>query len=390
MPQIVFAMLLLFCSGLLGAQETQVHQRVIGPFDRKDAPSHQARLQAALDAPLDTPRTYVLAPGEYRLSDPAGLRIPADSTLDMRGARLVFEENMAADGQALLLEGVSNMTLLGGEITGKRDAWDPGVNIAGVRVRGDAHDIAIAELRCVDLSSNAVGVFGAGDDAPIRGVTLRHVTAINCCNFYGDYLSDHVGPAPGSVREDQGTVAFYYVDGWLVTGCRFEHSQSDGTHFYHAHNGRFVDCVVADSKMGGYFLEGCEQVVASGNLIQRNGSRGVTIERDSRYCTLENNLVALSGREGLWAPDVECVIVSGNIFRENGQKDDAARDSEIRLDDGEKYPTRTADIRIEGNIFQTSAHQLAAVYVGNGVEDFTLGENTFRGSAPMLFREPAE
>ena len=374
--------------GPTASGESGMFQRTIGPFSREEAPRHQSLIQNALDEPLEAPRTFVFAPGGYCLSDSAGLRVPGDSTVVMHGARFVFAREMAVDGQAFLVEDVSNVTFTGGEIVGQRDSWDPGVNIAGIRVLGDVHDLVVADLRCVDLSSNAVGVFGAGDDAPIRDVTLRHVIGANCCNYYGDYLSDHSGPAPGSDRKDQGTVAFYHVDGWLVTGCRFEKSQSDGTHFYHCRNGRFVDCVVADSKMGGYFLEGCEHVVASGNLVQRNGSRGVTIERDSRFCTLQNNLVTFSGREGLWAPNVEGIVVAGNIFRENGQKDDAQKDCEIRLDNEKDYAVKTADIRIEGNIFCTKTHQTAAIFLGPGVEGVTPGENTYRGDAPPLYTAP--
>jgi Right handed beta helix region len=399
MPQAGFvALLLLVNLGSQAATEmpkdfrvsggTLMFQRTIGPISREEASRHQAVIQACLDKPLDTPRTFVFAPGEYCLSDPSGLRVPGDSTVVMHGARFVFAKDMQADGQAFLVENASNVTFVGGEIVGQRDAWDPGVNIAGIRVLGNVHDVTISDLRCENLSSNAVGVFGASDDAPIRDVKLRHVVGINCCNYYGDYLSGHSGPAPGSDRKDQGTVALYHVDGWLVTGCRFEKSQSDGTHFYHAHNGRFVDSVVTDSQMGGYFLEGCEQVLASGNLVQRNGSRGVTIERDSRFCTLQNNLVAFSGREGLWAPDVAGIIVAGNIFRENGQKDDGEKDCEIRLDDEDRYPTKTVDVRIEGNVFCTKACQTAAIFMGPGVEGVSPGDNTYRGEAPPLYTAP--
>ena len=299
----------------------------------------------------------------------------------MTGARFVCAENMREDGQCFLIENASNITFRGGEIIGRRDCWDGGTNIAGIRISGDVHDIQIAGTTFSNLTSNAVGVFGASDGKPIRDITLLNVTGINCCNFYGDYLSENIGPAPGSDRKDQGTVALYHVHGWLVDGCRFEKSQSDGTHFYHSHNGRFVNSVVADSQMGGYFLEGCEQVLASGNLILRNGSRGVTIERDSRYCTLTNNLIAESGREGLWAPDVAGILVNSNIFRSNGRKDDKERDCEIRLDNSAKYKTTTSNIRIEGNLFQTDAHQTAAVYVGETVQDVVIKDNTFSGGA---------
>ncbi|MBN2309515.1 MAG: right-handed parallel beta-helix repeat-containing protein [Candidatus Hydrogenedentes bacterium] len=360
----------------------------IGPFSAREAAHHQGWIQTQLDQAAGTSRVFVFAPGEYVLSDPQGVRVPDGATLILDGAAFVFAEAMDADGQAFLLDNVSNVSLCGGEIRGRRDAWDPGVNIAGVRAYGSGQNLRISGLRCTDLSSNAVGVFGESDEAPFRNVTLSQIEAVNCCNFYGDYLQPNVGPAPGSDRKDQGGVAFYFVDGWLVDGCRFEKSQSDGTHFFHAHNGRFANSVVARSQMGGYFLEGCRQVIASGNLVLGNGSRGVTIERDSRCCTLVNNIVEGSGREGLWAPDVAGIIVASNIFRENGRKDDGERDCEIRLDDTDGYATHTREIRIEGNVFYTSEHQTAAIYLGQGVEPVPVDANTFSGPAPACAVAP--
>lgn len=357
----------------------------IGPFAAGDGARHQGWIQEKMNAGAGQAQMYRFAPGEYLLSDPRGLRVPPDSVLMMDGARFVWAESIGSDGQTFLLENVSNVSIEGGMILGCRDRWEPGVNVAGVRILGASKDIRIAGLTCENLSSNAVGVFGAADNLPIRNVALTQVAAINCCNYYGDYLQPGKGPAPGSAREDQGSVAMYFVDGWLVDGCRFERSQSDGTHFFHSPNGRFVNSVVAESKMGGYFLEGCENVLASGNLIRENGSRGVTIERDSKNCTLSNNLVTRSGREGLWAPDVSGVIVSGNIFKENGQKDDGERDCEIRVDNTSEYATETQDLIIEGNIFHTNAHQTAAIFLGKGVREAFIGHNTFRGAAPSCY-----
>jgi len=61
--------------------------------------------------------------------------------------------------------------------------------------------------------------------------------------------------------------------------------------------GQIIGNTIAQAQMGGLFLEGCEDVVAIGNLIRRNGSRGVTIERDSLRCILANNIVEENGRD---------------------------------------------------------------------------------------------
>jgi hypothetical protein len=354
----------------------------IGPFRARDATNHGKWIQQRLDQAKDRPVVFEFSPGDYILADAEGLRVPTGATLMMTGARFLLAKEIQADGQAFLLDSVQDVILQGGEIVGARSTWDPGVNVAGVRVAGSAANIRITDLTCRDLSSNAVGVFGESADTPIRNVSLTRVVGINCCNVYVDYLQSPRGPAPGSDRRDQGTVALYYVDGWSVDACRFENSQSDGTHFFQSRNGRFTNSSVTGSRMGGYFLEGCENVLATGNLIRENGSRGVTIERDSRFCTLASSLIMHSGREGLWMPDVSSIIVTDNIFVENGRKDDGEKDCEIRLDDTAEYKTETRDVRIGGNIFRTSAHQTAVIYSGAGVHGLAVDGNTFHGPAP--------
>ncbi len=384
---ILFCMFVGFLTQTGLAQESSLNEQKssaihIGPFQKNDALYHQGWIQESLDGAGKDHQTFIFAPGEYFITGPKGLLLPANSTLIMQGARFLCAKDMQTDGQCFLVENISNVSLQGGEVIGQRDEWDAGTNIAGVRIYGDVNSVCLSNMTFKNLSSNAVGMFGESEENPIKNVTLSNVRGINCCNFYGDYLSDNPGPAKGSHRKDQGTVAFYYVNDWLVSECRFEQSQSDGTHFYHSHNGIFVDNFVADSKMGGYFIEGCEQVLAADNIIIRNGSRGCTIERDSRFCTLADNLVAFSGREGLWAPNVEEIIVTSNIFRENGQKDDKERDCEIRLDNTDRYEIDTADIQILNNIFHTNKHQTAVIYLDDDLENIMIENNIYRGPAP--------
>lgn len=350
---------------------------------RNTVEPHAQAIQRALDAVPDTGGTVVFPPMTYVIDKPHGLSIRSNMTLQMYGARFVCAENMVEDGQIFRGENVHNVHFLGGSIIGKRGAWKPETNIAGIRFFGESSGVRIDDMRFEDLSSNAIGLFGADEEHRITDVRVRDVTVRNCCNYYGDYLDVDKGPAKGSAREDQGGIAFYFVDDWVVEGCCFEGSQSDGTHFFHSRQGRFVNNRVLKSKMGGYFLEGCEHVLASGNLISENGSRGVTIERDSLFCTLENCIVEYSGREGLWAPDIAACLVTGNIFRENGRKDDADKDSEIRIDNTEEFETWTHDIRILDNLFYLTPSQGSAIQVTADVSQIDIRNNAFRGSAEI-------
>ncbi len=352
-------------------------------------PIARDRWQRMMDAAEGYDATIVFPARDYRIVDAVGLRVPSNCTVVMEGARLLVDEGLTDDGQVFVVEDAVNVTFVGGEIVGRRDTWDVGTNIAGIRVLGASDNIHVMDTRFRDLSSNAIGVFGA-PERPITGVVVENVTATNCCNVYTDYLQPNKGPAVGSVREDQGAVAFYHVNDWRVEACCFDGSRSDGTHFFKSNRGRFIDNHVIGSTMGGYFLEGCEYVIASGNLVSENGSRGVTIERDSRHCTLSNNVIEFSGREGLWAPDVEYVTVEHNHFRENGRKDDGDRDSQIRIDDTAEYATATRAITVRKNRFECAPEQQCALYVTGETAGLVVDDNAFEGNAPPMYVARAE
>ncbi len=341
--------------------------------------SYVAELQSALDAAGRAGRTVVFAPITYLLDQAEGLEVHSNTTLSMYGARFVFAENLDRDGHAFHSKNVQNVRFQGGTVIGKRENWDCATNIAGIRIFGRCAGIYVRDMSFEDLSSNAIGMFADAEGTPITDVRIHDVITRRCCNQYTDYLEPETGPAKGSDRHDQGNIAFYFVNDWVVDGCLLEGSRSDGTHFYHSHQGRFTNNRVITSKMGGYFVEGCDQVLAANNLVSGNGSRGVTIERDSRFCTLQGNVVEFSGREGLWAPDIMGCTISGNIFRENGRKDDAERDSEIRIDNMERWETQTRDLQVVNNIFYTSEHQHSAVRVTEGVRQIVIRGNSFRG-----------
>ncbi len=329
--------------------------------------SYQSDIQAALDAAAGTGATVVF-PAMTIAVDENGFRIGSNMTLSMTGALFQVADSCASDGQVFRGDGVTDVNLFGGEIVGRNDLWPEGVNIRGVELNGPVQRIRIRDMTIHNLSSNGIGLFAAADSMA-ADIWVRDVIVDNCCNTYGDYLSERVGPEPGSEREDQGSIAFYYVRDFLVSGCRFDNSRSDGTHFYRCKQGQIVNNKIYRAKMGGYFLETCQDVIGSGNIILENGSRGVTIERGSQRCTLQNNVVALSGREGLWAPDCTALIVTGNIFDRNGRKPNGDErqiwNANITIDDQWHDPTKspTQDYIISNNILYTTAGQIAAMRI---------------------------
>jgi parallel beta-helix repeat protein len=132
--------------------------------------------------------------------------------------------------------------------------------------------------------------------------------------------------------------------------------------------------------------------LAANNVIVDNGSRGVTIERGSNFCTLNGNTIRGSGREGLWIPDSMHCVVTSNVFSLNGRKLNGEGErfriwnANITVNQarGDKLNTPTANYVIADNIVETDQHQIAAIRVDTRTEtrniqitdNLMIGENT--------------
>ncbi len=361
-------------------------------YIRDGSVSYQKEVQRALDTAVGKNAVLTFPPIVYLL-DEKGLQLHSSLTLIMHGAVFQLREDCDVDGQAFFGKDLHRVRLLGGEIGGTLGIWPEGVNIRGIYITGASENIHIRDMYIHDLTSNAIGVFGT-EKTYARDIWIIDVIAEDGCNYYGDYLSNRPGTEEGSLRQDQGLVAFYYVKDFTVRGCRFERSRSDGTHFYKCKQGQFVQNKVYGAQMGGYFLEGCENVTASDNIIRDNGSRGCTIERGSRNCLLRGNVVTNSGREGLWAPNCIGLIVTGNIFDRNGRKPNGTGPNQIwnaNITVNEAHdPTKTLtqDYLISDNIFYTSDTQIAAIRIdATKVKGIVVKDNQFRGENDLVLVE---
>lgn len=359
--------------------------------------TYQTQIQQAIDSVAKTGGEIVFAPIVYRIADPAGLRVYSNLTLRMEGATFLVDKDCAADGQVFLGNEVSNLSIQGGKIIGRNDVWPIGVNIRGIHLIGECSNVRIRDMQIEDLSSNGVGIFAADADHPATDIRVLDTIIDNCSNRYGDYQAKtNRGPEKGSTRADQGLVAMYHVHDFAVRGCRLDDSRSDGTHFYFCRRGQFNDNVVSRAMMGGYFLETCQHVVAANNIIRDNGSRGVTIERGSQFCTLNGNTITGSGREGLWIPDSLRCVITGNIFSLNGRKSNGEQrkmiwnaNITINQASGDIFNTPTAHYLIANNIIETDQHQVAAIRVDTRTEtnNIVLQGNLMTGNNPRILIE---
>ena len=164
----------------------------------------RSAVQAAIDAAAVRGAVLEFPPIQIAASE-AGWRLHSGLTVRMHGTTFVLGTNCAADGAVFHAQDVRDLTLEGGRIVGRNDAWPDGVNIRGVHITGASSNVRIRDMHFHDLSSNGIGVFGA-TNRPIRDVWIENVVVENCCKRYPDYLSGEKSEK-GSVREDQGDVA---------------------------------------------------------------------------------------------------------------------------------------------------------------------------------------
>ena len=389
---------LLLCNGLSAQPQSGsllIADYLPDNYKTDGSVNYQKEIQLALNTTAGSGKTVVFPAMVYAV-DETGFHIGSNMTLSMYGAVFQLVDSCKNDGAVLSGDNIADVQFFGGTIIGRNDIWPDGLNIRGINLTGAVQRIRIRDMNFRDLSSNGIGVFGA-QDSMAADIWLQDVIIENCCNTYGDYLSERVGPEPGSVREDQGSVAFYYVKDFLVTGCRFERSRSDGTHFYRCKNGQIVNNKIYRAKMGGYFLETCQDVTGSDNIILENGSRGVTIERGSLRCTLQNNVIAFSGRDGLWAPNCTALIITGNIFDRNGRKPNGNErqvwNANITIDNQWHDPTKspTQDYIIANNILYTSSGQIAAIRIdAAAAKGVVIKDNNLRRENRKILVQNAE
>jgi hypothetical protein len=367
LPRLCLCWLCLSLWGLAEQAEVSLAAWLPADFARDGSVSYHAAIQTAIDEAAARRCRLRFLPMVYRL-DGEGWKLRSHSDLDMRGAEFCWSETCNRDASLFEGDGVSQVSLYGGTVVGRNDRWKDGVNIRGIFLHGPSRQLRIEAMHFRDLSSNGIGIFGSESNY-VRDVWVEDVVVENCCKRYPEYLSQERGE-PGSVREDQGDVACYFVEDFRVRGSRFERSRSDGTHFYRCRRGTIAENGIYRAKMGGFFLEQCEEVIGQGNLVVENGSRGATIERGCRNCVFAGNIVRGSGREGLWAPDCIGLVITGNLFELNGRKPngpppDYVWNANITINEARKEPTQspTRDYLVSGNWIRTSSSQIAAIRV---------------------------
>jgi parallel beta-helix repeat protein len=357
-------------------------------FVRDGSASYRPFIQRAIDVAAERRQPLIWEPMTYLIDSNEGLQLRSHSTLDMRGAVLQASTGLVSDGQIFGGWEIRDLEMIGGEISGERGHWHESVNVAGVRLYGSCHNITVRGLYCHDLSSNAIALIGEPPHNRSSNVIVEGLRAHRCCNRYIDYLEPNMGPVDGSLREDQGQITLYNVDNFVVDGCDIVDSHSDNTHFFRCRGGRVTNTRIVGAKMGGYFLEGCENVEADHLTVIGSGSRGVTIERGSSRCTLKESSISDSGREGVWVTDSVDIQILNNRFSNNGVKLDGPTSTDVHITDS-SWPSeigrpRSVNITIADNIIASTAGRYASVRVMSSAGPVIVSGNELTGALKRL------
>lgn len=317
------------------------------------------------------------------LSTSKGITLVSGLKLNLEGCEIDVNSSINNDGQVFFGQNISDLTLTGGIINGNRQSFPASVNIAGICLIGKSEKISITKTIFRQLSSNGIRIHGVSSNERAKNISVKGVQITECCNIYNDYSEPNPGPVPGTLRTDQGGINFYFVEDFLIENSILELSKSDGTHFYKSIRGTIKNSVIRNNKMGGYFLEGCSFVFGLSNLIQGNGSRGVTIERGSDNCSLTDNIIEKSGRDGIWIDDSQKILVKSNSISLNGRKNDVDRTYNIKITDTawpiDSSNPKVTNIVIYSNSFNADLQQIHSIKISSSSYLVSVFNNLMQG-----------
>jgi len=262
--------------------------------------------QRAIDSLGSGGGTVQVPPGRYLIDPLRSIRMRSHVDLRMApGARLMARPNAAPRAYVLLVQGVSDVTISGGEILGERDAHlgRAGEWGHGIMIRGSSHVTVrnVAISRCWG-DGISIGGLPRGKQAAIPSSDIL-IDRVRCRGNRRQGLtigrSRRVRVVDSEFSDTQGTKPEYGIDiepdspgtasDITIERCLFRGNRGGGIQVYHrVTNVAIRGCTFERNGFGIYTVHAVDGVIAN-NTIRGNRRSGVALRGQTRGYRVENN-----------------------------------------------------------------------------------------------------
>lgn len=301
--------------------------------------------QDAIDRAAMAAGIVTVPAGRYLIDPVRSIRLRSNITLRMApGAVLVAKPNTAPRGYVLLMEGVSDVRISGGEIIGERDAhlgstgeWGHGIMIRG------ASRVTVSNLRVSRCWGDGISIGGlarvGAEGRPSTDILIANVVSRgNRRQGLTIGRSRRVRVVDSEFSDTHGTKPEYGIDiepdrpgradDIAIERCVLRGNRGGGIQVYHrAGNVKIRACTIEGNGFGIYTVRAENGLVAE-NLIRRNRHAGVALRGRTSGFRVEANRFAANnssirvstvvGRSARGhvqlAPDSQGNLVSANRY----------------------------------------------------------------------------
>lgn len=262
--------------------------------------------QKAVDRAAATGALVEVPPGRYLIDPVRSVRLRGRVGVHMApDAVLMAKPNTAARAYVLLVEGVEDVLISGGKITGERDAhlgrtgeWGHGIMIRGAS-RVTVRDIAISRCWGDGISVGGLAKVGA-EGRPSTDILIANVV---CRGNRRQGLtigrSRRVRVIDSEFSDTHGTKPEYGIDiepdrpgtaeDIVIQRCTLRGNRGGGIQIYHrASDVTIRDCTIENNGFGIYTVDASVGVIA-GNTIRGNRRAGVALRGQTRGFRVESN-----------------------------------------------------------------------------------------------------
>jgi hypothetical protein len=273
-----------------------------------------------------------------------------------------------------------------------------GVRFAGIRdeigttnsCRGvflqNAEDCLVERCEFENLSGRALGCDRVGTEWN-EGLSFRDNVVDRCGSEWVDIPGGVYQSLESSYGAHEPAVRLDYCRNFEVVCNTIRDGLGDNTQLKNCNFGRLSGNVILNARMGNWFIETCTHIVATDNVVDRAGSRGVTLEETSTHCVFTGNVVSRSGRENLWCNGSSFNTFSGNTFlgggalRMSGGTAGDFANWNVRISATSGTATNCVDNVLIGNVIDTDGtYAQAGLRVANDAGG-TIARNRIIGNA---------